>query len=291
MEDTEDDFQAKQALLRAEIRIQQNRPKPIDFLVTKTKDPLQVLKLSKPELTEMFKESMQFEAIQQSLWWRSINSIIDFDLQEKSSIDVDITEMLVGKSLEELIELETQVKENLEGDFDYWNRVLETIVYFKARFIVSEIYRKALLQKKEEKEIAIAPKIQFISEPYDPSMEPAMVSDILFRDGKIPIISQADFDEQRNVFREKLKNDLLKYGGKKLIHTHGNRKKDVSFMQKCLKDIEVDELILASDILFDEDYKLVEKYTPRKPLYFVRIETGLVWTENKKRTKKVLQIN
>jgi hypothetical protein len=286
-EERDDEFQVKQALLRADIRIQQNRPKPIDYLVTKCKDPLFLLELSRGDKEELYKETMQFEALQQTVWWKAVNEIIDYDLQDKSGIDYDITKMMVDKTLEELIELELHVKQRLDSDYDYWDRVLQTVVYYKARLIVSEIYQKAQLQPKEKKEDQNIPKIRFISEPYDPSMEPAMVSDIMFRDAKIPIITQGEFDTQLNLFREKLKNDLVKYGGKKLVHTHGNRKKDITFMKKSLKNLENDELILASDILFDEDYKLMEKYSARKPIYFVRVETGLVWIENKKKTKKV----
>jgi hypothetical protein len=274
MEDSPD-FLVKQALQRAEIRCNQNRAEPIDLLLLFKQDPLEVIDQSDP--TQLLNELEQLQV--QTLYFDSIRKILELS----TSIERVVLDSL-PLELENLLLLERQIKEKLSLDFDYWSEVLKTIEYAKCRVIVMEMYQ----QKQEKKpEAKIEHKQKFIQEPFDPSMEPAVQSDIMFRDQHVKVQTLDEWDFFIKEHRHKLQQDLAIYGNRKLIHSHANRKKDTSFMKIVTKNLQVDELIIASQELFDEDYKLVEKYTPRKPIYFARVETGLLYNKDRTKTTQV----
>jgi hypothetical protein len=274
MEDTPD-FLVKQALQRAEIRFNQNRAEPIDQLLLFKQDPLEII--DQANRNQLLSELEQLQV--ETLYFKSIRKILEL----RTSIEQVVLDSLPS-GLEDLLALEKQIQEKLSLDFDYWSEVLKAIDYAKCRVIVREMYQQRQEKKPESK---IEHKQKFIQEPYDPSMEPAVQSDIMFRDQHVKVQTIEEWDFFLKEHRHKLQQDLSIYGNRKLIHSHANRKKDTSFMKIVTKNLQVDELIMASQELFDEDYKLMEKYSPRKPIYFVRVETGLTFNKSRTETTQV----
>ena len=180
----EDDFVLKQAKKKAEIRVREGRPKPIDWLavtlriVDKTRDsrddeiveadldfidPDSVLDaLSETELDELRKDIETFEKLEKSRanrdYWRTMQ-IICKDKKRKlralgpegramSSVSSDIDKLLGPKTLEELERLESQIRNKLDSnepvDTDYWQQLLDSLLVWKAKAKLKKVYQAVL---------------------------------------------------------------------------------------------------------------------------------------------------
>ena len=180
----EDDFVLKQAKKKAEIRVKEGRPKPIDWLavtlrmVDDTRDPLDdevdetdldfidpdsVLdELSESQLDDLRKDIETFEKLEKSRanrdYWRTMQ-IICKDKKRKlralgpegramSSVSSDIDKLLGPKTLQELERLETQIRAKLDSnepiDTDYWQQLLDSLLVWKAKAKLKKIYQAVL---------------------------------------------------------------------------------------------------------------------------------------------------
>ncbi len=180
----EDDFVLRQAKKKAEIRVKEGRPKPIDWLavtlriVDDTRDPLDddidetdldfvdpdsVLDvLSETQLDDLRKDIETFEKLEKSRanrdYWRTMQ-IICKDKKRKlralgpegramSSVSLDIDKLLGPKKLEELERLEIQIRTKLDSnepiDTDYWQQLLDSLLVWKAKAKLKKVYQAVL---------------------------------------------------------------------------------------------------------------------------------------------------
>jgi Conserved mid region of cactin/Cactus-binding C-terminus of cactin protein len=180
----EDDFVLRQAKKKAEIRIKEGRPKPIDWLavtlrmVDETRDPLDddineadldfvdpdsvFDGLSESQLSELRKDIDTYEKLEKNRtnreYWRTMQ-IICKDRQRKlralgpegravSSVASDIDKLLGPKTYEELERLEGQIRSKLDSnepiDTDYWQQLLDSLLIWKAKAKLKRVYQSVL---------------------------------------------------------------------------------------------------------------------------------------------------
>jgi hypothetical protein len=180
----EDDFVLRQAKKKAEIRVKEGRPKPIDWLavtlrvVDNTRSPLDDeieeadLEFVDPDsafsgldggqLDELRKDIDTFEKLETNRqnrdYWRTMQ-IICKDKQKKlralgpegravSSVSSDIDRLLEPKSHDELGKLEGQIRAKLDSnepiDTDYWQQLLDSLLIWKAKAKLKLVYKAVL---------------------------------------------------------------------------------------------------------------------------------------------------
>ena len=185
-------FFINQEKLRSEIRIQQGREKPIDFLVNTLyiyegqnkipknfydniiyQKPYKIFeKMSTENLNDLYKD-IEFQKIlnesnekeNEKMFWESIFIICESYVKEE---DINLLKNEEIKSVidnyktkEELDNLEKEIKENLINEFKneeikFWNDVLKLLSINKSKIILDNMYNEFLIKygniKKEEKE-------------------------------------------------------------------------------------------------------------------------------------------
>jgi hypothetical protein len=180
----EDDFVLKQAKKKAEIRIREGRPKPIDWLcrtlrlIDTTRDPLDdepeeeelefvepngVLEdLTDTQLAEVQRDIdtyMGLEKLSRNVdFWRTMK-ILCKDYARKRhqsqpegrtmiSVSSDIDRLLSPKSFEELEKLEGQIRKKLSSkepiDTDYWQQLLDSLLVWKAKAKLKKVSETVL---------------------------------------------------------------------------------------------------------------------------------------------------
>ena len=183
----EDDFVLKQAKKKAEIRIREGRPKPIDWLcrtlrlIDTTRDPLDdepeeeelefvepngVLEdLTDTQLAEVQRDIdtyMGLEKLSKNVdFWRTMK-ILCKDYARKRhksqpegrtmiSVSSDIDRLLSPKSFEELEKLEGQIRKKLSSkepiDTDYWQQLLDSLLVWKAKAKLKKVSESVLASR------------------------------------------------------------------------------------------------------------------------------------------------
>jgi hypothetical protein len=180
----EDDFVLKQAKKKAEIRIREGRPKPIDWLcrtlrlVDTTRDPLddepeeEDLEFVEPsgiledltdiQLAEVQKDIntyMGLEKLSKNVdFWRTMKILCEDHTRRcqstrpegrtMNSVSSDIDRLLSPKSFEELEKLEGQIRKKLLSqepiDTDYWQQLLNSLLVWKAKAKLKKISQSVL---------------------------------------------------------------------------------------------------------------------------------------------------
>ncbi|OLY82672.1 Cactin [Smittium mucronatum] len=180
----ENNFHLEQAKKRAEIRVNLNRPKPIDVLAINLKvatsppdpnsdqsfdynldfvQPWKIVEnLSLNDIEELYHEIQMYVALEkvpENLeFWKALMLICDSRRQRLMEIDSstgvskaveeEIVEFLHKKSRQELDEIESEIRfkfeSNLPIDSDYWEQVLKQMIVEKAKLVVNEYHNKVI---------------------------------------------------------------------------------------------------------------------------------------------------
>ena len=183
----EDDFVLKQAKKKAEIRIREGRPKPIDWicrtlqLIDPSRDPLDddlddedlefvepsgmLEDLSEVQLAELQKDIdtyMRLEKRSRNIeFWRTMKTLCDdrdrrYDAtrpegRATNSVSSDINRLLSPKSFEELEKLESQIRKKLSShepiDTDYWQQLLDSLLVWKAKASLKKVSANVLASR------------------------------------------------------------------------------------------------------------------------------------------------
>lgn len=183
----EDDFVLKQAKKKAEIRIREGRPKPIDWLcrtlrlIDTTRDPLddepdeEDLEFVEPsgiledltdiQLAEVQKDIDTYMRLEKHAknvdFWRTIQILCEDQARRRhiarpegrtmNSVSSDIDRLLSPKSFEELEKLETQIRKKLSSqepiDTDYWQQLLNSLLVWKAKAKLKKVSRSVLASR------------------------------------------------------------------------------------------------------------------------------------------------
>lgn len=174
----------KQAKKKAEIRIREGRPKPIDWLcrtlrlIDTTRDPLDdepeeedlefvepsgILEdLSDIQLAEVQKDItsyMGLEKLSKNVdFWRTMKILCADHIRRRqstrpegrsmNSVSSDIDRLLSPKSYEELEKLEGQIRKKLSSqepiDTDYWQQLLDSLLVWKAKAKLKKVSQSVL---------------------------------------------------------------------------------------------------------------------------------------------------
>jgi hypothetical protein len=183
-EQKEAEFHMQQAKRRAEIRIAEGRPRPIDILYKNLavssdfdfdmQEPYTIFyNLQLDELVELSHDIRMYQELDSNKeFWAAMSVVCDdelararegkarrgdsdarFDGGVHSSIDTDVKQILQGKSFAELQQLEQSIIATLTGgatvDVEYWEALLKRLVVFKAKARLREIHAELLQQRLE----------------------------------------------------------------------------------------------------------------------------------------------
>lgn len=178
----EGQFVLRQKRKAAEIRVNENRAKPMDWLTVNLRiidpitdllnddlhdddldytDPERVIdELSTTELANVRKEIDEILTLERSLngkeYWRTMRILCKnrqqgIDGRAVRSVSADIDNLLGPKTYHELQKLEKQINKKLDSDepidTDYWQQLLDHLLVYKARATLKNMYQKVLQTK------------------------------------------------------------------------------------------------------------------------------------------------
>lgn len=314
----EDKFVLKQSKKKADIRVREGRAKPIDLLafnlryIDTDRDvfddddhdadidvpaPTAVIQgLSENELEELEGEITSYHTLETNArnkeYWNALRTL-SVDRRQRlkpmgpeervvSSVSADVEKILAPKNLEQLEKLEGQIQAKLRSnevmDTDYWEQLLKSLLVFKAKAklqnicgAIKETRIKLLEERNPEKAKALAGSGQ----PTGAAV--AGSADTPARPGpNLKSVVKA-FPPAGNSSNPP--------PGTARFSSSGNE--DFSQATKALYDREVargigeDEEIFAAEESVSSGAKpqWADKYRPRKPKYFNRVQMGYEWNK------------
>lgn len=312
----EDKFVLKQSKKKADIRVREARAKAIDYLafniryIDNDRDvfddddadieidvpaPDKVLEgLNEAELKELGTDITSFYTLETSQrnreYWKALQLLCD-DRRQKlqpqghegravSSVASDVDKILGPKSFEQLEALEKQIKAKLQSDeqidTDYWEQLLKSLLVWKAKAKLKKIndaikQSRAEQLKERDPEKAQAPEPPQTSDSVAPSKATATSHTM----AKAPTTSGSSADSQ----------DLNPPPGTARFASTGSQ--DFSQATKALYDREVARGIGENEEIFTAEEAVsssakpqwADKYRPRKPQYFNRVQMGYEWNK------------
>lgn len=178
----EGQFVLRQNRKAAEIRVKENRARPMDWLTVNLRiiDPITDLlnddvqdddldytnpervieELSTAELADVRKEIDEILTLERSPngkeYWRTMRVLCKnrqqgMDGRAVRSVSADIDTLLGPKTYQELQKLEKQINKKLDSDepidTDYWQQLLDHLLVYKARTTLKNMYEKVLETK------------------------------------------------------------------------------------------------------------------------------------------------
>ncbi len=318
----EDKFVLQQSKKKADIRVREGRAKPIDLLafnlryIDSDRDvfdddahdveidvpaPVVVIeRLNGKELEELDADITSYHTLETSgrnrEYWTALQTLCVHRRQNLkpagpegravSTVSADVEKILAPKTLEQLEKLQIQIQAKLQSnevmDTDYWEQLLKSLLVFKARASLQNIYAairqsriKLLEEINPEKARALAQSCQpttaaVIPPPAVPAQLPAKSASTLKPVAKLPLPTSSSSNPPPGTAR---------------FSTTGNE--DFSQATKALYEREVargigeDEEIFAAEESVPSVAKpqWAEKYRPRKPRYFNRVQMGYEWNK------------
>ncbi|KAI1384175.1 mid region of cactin-domain-containing protein [Hypoxylon trugodes] len=315
----EDKFVLKQAKKKADIRVREGRAKPIDFLAFNLRyidtdrdvfddddsdvdidvpPPNAVIDgLKESELDELDTEITSYHTLEMNPrnreYWKALQTLCKDKRQRLkplgpeeravSSVIADVDKILGPKNLEQLEKLEGQIQAKLRSDevvdTDYWEQLLKSLQIFKAKAKLKNIYesirdsRVTLLKER------------------DPEKAKALVES-----GSLGGVIQSGSKEVVPTSTSKPKNSTsivpststltnAPPPGTARFATGGNE--DFSQATKALYEREVARGISENEEIFTAEETVpsatkpqwADKYRPRKPRYFNRVQMGYEWNK------------
>ncbi|KAI0377493.1 mid region of cactin-domain-containing protein [Hypomontagnella monticulosa] len=314
----EDKFVLKQAKKKADIRVREGRAKPIDLLafnlryVDTDRDvfddddadididvppPGTVIEgLQESELAELDTDITPYQTLETNArnkdYWKALQTLCSDRRQRLkpmgpeeravSSVIADVDKILGPKNLEQLEKLEGQIQSKLRSDevvdTDYWEQLLKSLQIFKAKAKLKHIYDaikesriKLLGERDPEKAKAIADSESTGALRTGPK-EVAAAS---IPKGKQVALSTVSSSSTGNAPPP----------GTARFATSGNE--DFSQATKALYEREVARGISENEEIFTAEETVssttkpqwADKYRPRKPRYFNRVQMGYEWNK------------
>ncbi|KAK1752686.1 mid region of cactin-domain-containing protein [Echria macrotheca] len=311
----EDKFVLKQAKKKADIRVREHRAKPIDFLAFNLRfidddrdvfdddegdveipvpSPESLLEsLDESQLKELDEDIKSYHTLETNPrnkeYWTALLALVARRRQKLkpsgpegralASVASDVDKILSPKTLEQLEALEKQIRTKLTSnepiDTDYWEELLKSLLVYKA---------KAKLKKVCD---AIkAAKVELLK-ARDPEKAKA-----LEESAGLPDVTAADFASAPNktVARPAAppsasENSSAPPPGTARFSSMGNE--DFSQATKALYDREVARGVGEGEEIFTGEEAVpgtttplwADKYRPRKPRYFNRVQMGYEWNK------------
>ena len=310
----EDKFVLKQSKKKADIRVREGRAKPIDYLafnlryIDSDRDvfdddeadadidvpaPGDVINsLDASQIAELDSDIASYHVLEKNArnreYWKALQTL-SADRKVKlnprggeervvSSVSGDIDKILGPKTYEQLEALEKQIKAKLNSnediDTDYWEQLLRSLLVWKARARLSQIY-EAIKQSRSE---------QLKDRP--PSKDKA--NNQSGTDGSStlqrPTSSISKEDQGSTSFSSSRNDGGSAPPGTARFSQTGDE--DFSQVTKALYDREVARGVDENEEIFNAEEAVTgskpgwsEKYRPRKPKYFNRVQMGYDWNK------------
>ncbi|RSL64983.1 hypothetical protein CEP54_004475 [Fusarium duplospermum] len=314
----EDKFVLKQSKKKADIRVREGRAKPIDYLafnlryIDSDRDVFDdddadididvpapgdvITSLDAEQIAELDSDIASYHVLETNAtnreYWKSLQTLCadrkaklnphGHDQRVVSSVSGDIDKILAPKTHDQLEALEKQIKAKLQSnediDTDYWEQLLRSLRVWKARAKLGQVYeaiKKNRLDQLKDRDPAKANAVgQSTSAATnvssgsqrpaasifkDETPKPTAVSSSSHADGSVPPgterFSQADNE-------------------------------DFSQATKALYDREVargvdenEEIFTSEEAVTTTKPQWADKYRPRKPRYFNRVQMGYDWNK------------
>lgn len=311
----EDKFVLKQAKKKADIRVREGRAKPVDYLAFNLRyiddvdrdvfdddeadveidvpSPESVLKgLNKTELKELDSDIAAFHTLETSQrnrdYWGSLLALcndrrqklggLDHEGRAVSTVSSDIDKILSPKSFEQLEALEKQIKAKLRSDeqidTDYWEQLLKSLLIFKAKAKLKKIcdtIREGRMEQLRRTDPAKADALLALEGPSSEASTKASVASQQLT--KRPVVPAAEPSE-----------DTGPAPGTARFDTTGAQ--DFSQATRALYEREVargisenEEIFTAEEAVTSSKPKWADKYRPRKPHFFNRVQMGFDWNK------------
>ncbi|KAI0810233.1 mid region of cactin-domain-containing protein [Xylaria sp. FL0064] len=309
----EDKFVLKQSKKKADIRVREGRAKPIDLLafnlryIDADRDifddndadlrisvpaPTAIIEvLSEAEAREVAAEITSYHTLETNArnrdYWTALRTLLaDHRLRLKpmgpearavSAVTSDVDKILGPKSLEQLEKLEGQIQAKLRSDevmdTDYWEQLLKSLQVYKAKARLKKIYDtirdnrlKLLADLEPGKATGLTDEMTIAQTA--PKVE--------------PVVSTATSRPQPNNYSSSTSNPPP---GTARFATSTNE--DFSQATKALYEREVARGVNEDEEIFTAEETVsgttkpqwADKYRPRKPRYFNRVQMGYEWNK------------
>ncbi|KAL2756534.1 hypothetical protein ACRALDRAFT_1048831 [Sodiomyces alcalophilus JCM 7366] len=313
----EDKFVLKQSKKKADIRVREGRAKPIDMLAFNLRfidpdrdvfddddadaripvpSPEAVLqKLNEGQLRELESDITSYHTLETNSrnreYWQALQSLCA-DRRKKlnpqgtddrvvSTVSADIDKILSPKTYEQLEALERQVKAKLRSDedidTDYWEQLLRSLLGWKAKAKVKKMYeeikesRAAVLKRQ-------GIEVNETMEPVHPRQPPTSSS------ASISGSATARHDTKPSTAMSSLPGGAAVPGTARFAPSGDD---DFSGATKALYEREAARGTGENEEIFAEEEAVpssarpawADKYRPRKPRYFNRVQMGYEWNK------------
>ncbi|KAF7559235.1 hypothetical protein G7046_g4914 [Stylonectria norvegica] len=313
----EDKFVLSQSKKKAGIRVREGRAKPVDFLAFNLRyvdsehdlfedddadmgidvpAPGDVIKsLDASQIPELESDIASYHVLESNArnreYWMALqtlcadrNAKLNPQGREErvvSSVSDDIDKILGPKTHDQLEALEKQIKAKLNSnqdiDTDYWEQLLRSLLVWKARAKLSQVY-EAIKQSRMEQLRERNPEKARALDQSLPSTEAA--ASLL--QTKVP---SAPKNEPVAVVSSSSHASAAPPPGTARFSQTGDE--DFSQATKALYDREVARGVDENEEIFTAEEAVVntakpqwvDKYRPRKPRYFNRVQMGYDWNK------------
>ncbi|KAJ1821683.1 hypothetical protein IWW57_000231 [Coemansia sp. S610] len=290
----EEEFHLRQAKKRAEIRVRNHRPKPIDVLAMGLRLANEALSeeevrelggirldVDEPHLVveglggeereelrhdvEMYL-SLETNARNVEFWE---NMLVLCTAHESADVGAEVRDVLKNKTLQGLLELEGEVQAKLAGrsgavDVDYWERVRKELVVEKARATLSEMHADILERRLER--LRDARTARSSAPAGGDGGRGASEAELRKR--------QRLEDLQRRILEEQpAAEDAVPVGGDRDLSLD-------MYEAEMRKEHDPSEAMFSVEASVPQvSYSWQDKHRPRKPRYFNRVHTGYEWNK------------
>ncbi|KAI1103634.1 mid region of cactin-domain-containing protein [Jackrogersella minutella] len=202
-----------------------------------------------------------------------------------SSVIADVDKILGPKNLEQLKKLEGQIQAKLRSDevmdTDYWEQLLKSLQIFKAKAKLKNVYEeireskvKLLIERDPEKAKALVESESLGSTIHAETKDVAATSKLKHSTAVVPSTTSAATS-----------STSAPPPGTARFATGGNE--DFSQATKALYEREVARGVSENEEIFTAEETVpsamkpqwADKYRPRKPRYFNRVQMGYEWNK------------
>ncbi|XEU98286.1 hypothetical protein FSHL1_003573 [Fusarium sambucinum] len=310
----EDKFVLKQSKKKANIRIREGRAKPIDYLafnlryIDTDRDVFDdddadadidvpapgdvIASLDSEQIAELDSDIASYHILETNAtnreYWRALQTIcadrkakLDPHGHERrvvSSVSDDIDKILAPKTHDQLEGLEKQIKAKLQSnediDMDYWEQLLKSLRVWKARAKLSQVYetiKEIRLKQLKERDPVKAKALG------QPNSAPKMTSAL--RPLALVLAPPDLTSAQAGV-------SSLENPAPPGTERFSQADEDFSQATKALYDREVargvdenEEIFTSEEAVTSSQPQWADKYRPRKPRYFNRVQMGYDWNK------------
>lgn len=314
----EDKFVLKQSKKKADIRVREGRARPIDYLafnlryidpdrdVLDNDDDDVVIEVPSPEaivdalkegeLKELESDIASFNTLESSSsncdYWKALLTLgkdrrqklqgLDHEGRAVSAVSSEIDKILSPKTYEQLEGLEKQIKAKLQSDeqidTDYWEQLLKSLLVFKAKANLRKICDAIKEGRLEELRRLDPDRAEALESSQDAGPALASASTTASAIPRPPTTKRAPTSATES-------EGMNPPPGTARFALSGAQ--DFSQATRALYEREVARGISENEEIFTAEEAVpsgsapqwADKYRPRKPQYFNRVQMGYEWNK------------